>query len=159
MRNSPRRKPRYRHNKTLARQSVLVLKALQTSIMPSVGYLVLTRNTVLLYVRVGASVQPHSLLQLFAGLFFGGALIGFCLARTIMMSPANVRDLTVPGGCLLTCASFVTDINDVILRRMVLVQAAPVQTLHLHPYLPVDMWVQPQNSSTTESCTHITCTS
>jgi len=30
-------------------------------------------------------------------IFFGGALIGFCLARTIMMSPANVRDLTVPG--------------------------------------------------------------
>jgi hypothetical protein len=29
--------------------------------------------------------------------FFGGALIGFCLARTMMLSPANVRDKTVPG--------------------------------------------------------------
>lgn len=30
-------------------------------------------------------------------IFFGGALIGFCLARTLMMSPANLRDLTIPG--------------------------------------------------------------
>jgi hypothetical protein len=30
-------------------------------------------------------------------IFFGGTLIGFCLARTMMMNPKNVRDLTVPG--------------------------------------------------------------
>jgi hypothetical protein len=30
-------------------------------------------------------------------IFFGGTLIGFCLARTIMMNPANVRDKTVQG--------------------------------------------------------------
>ncbi|KIM81594.1 hypothetical protein PILCRDRAFT_821370 [Piloderma croceum F 1598] len=30
-------------------------------------------------------------------IFFGGALIGFCLGRTMMMSPANVRELTVSG--------------------------------------------------------------
>lgn len=28
---------------------------------------------------------------------FGGGLIGFCLARSMMMSPANVRDLTISG--------------------------------------------------------------
>jgi hypothetical protein len=36
----------------------------------------------------------HSVLLV---IFFGGALIGFCLARSMMMSPANVRDKTVPG--------------------------------------------------------------
>jgi hypothetical protein len=28
---------------------------------------------------------------------FGGALIGFCLARTIMFNPKNVQNLTIPG--------------------------------------------------------------
>jgi hypothetical protein len=30
-------------------------------------------------------------------IFFGGALVGFCLARTKMMSPYNVRTLTIAG--------------------------------------------------------------
>ena len=46
---------------------------------------------------------PSSLRSL-AVIFFVGALIGFCLARTIMMSPGNLRDLTIPGRCLPTCA-------------------------------------------------------
>lgn len=28
---------------------------------------------------------------------FGGALVGFCLARMMMLNPANIRDKTVPG--------------------------------------------------------------
>ncbi|KIM82609.1 hypothetical protein PILCRDRAFT_820480 [Piloderma croceum F 1598] len=30
-------------------------------------------------------------------IFFGGALVGFCLARTMMMKPSNVRTMTVSG--------------------------------------------------------------
>jgi hypothetical protein len=41
-------------------------------------------------------IRDSSSLQ-YAVIFFGGALIGFCLARTIMMSPANVREMTVSG--------------------------------------------------------------
>jgi hypothetical protein len=31
-------------------------------------------------------------------IFFGGALVGFCLARSFMMNPVNVRERTVPGS-------------------------------------------------------------
>jgi len=30
-------------------------------------------------------------------IIFGGALMGFCLARTMMMNPANVQNTTIPG--------------------------------------------------------------
>lgn len=36
-------------------------------------------------------------LNLSAVIFFGGALVGFCLARTMMMKPSNVRTMTVSG--------------------------------------------------------------
>jgi hypothetical protein len=36
-------------------------------------------------------------LSLSAVIFFGGALVGFCLARTMMMKPSNVRTMTVSG--------------------------------------------------------------
>jgi hypothetical protein len=38
--------------------------------------------------------EKYSLLLL---IVFGGALIGFCLARSIMMNPANVRNMTISG--------------------------------------------------------------
>lgn len=38
--------------------------------------------------------EKYSLSLLFV---LGGALVGYCLARTMMMNPANVRDKTVPG--------------------------------------------------------------
>lgn len=44
---------------------------------------------------------PAGSLLILVVIVFGGALIGFCLARAIMMYPANVRNKTVPGGRLL----------------------------------------------------------
>jgi len=38
--------------------------------------------------------EKYSLVLL---LIFGGALIGFCFGRTMMMNPANIRDLTISG--------------------------------------------------------------
>ncbi|KDQ55610.1 hypothetical protein JAAARDRAFT_37015 [Jaapia argillacea MUCL 33604] len=38
--------------------------------------------------------ERYSLLLM---IIFGGALVGFCLARAMMMRPANVRDLTIAG--------------------------------------------------------------
>src|ERR1700733_14920648 len=50
-------------------------------------------------------LNPSYQLTPFSAIFFGGALIGFCLARTMMMSPTNLRDLTIPGGRLSTCVA------------------------------------------------------
>ena len=35
--------------------------------------------------------------SLFLCFFFGGALVGFCFGRTLMMNPENVRNKTIPG--------------------------------------------------------------
>jgi hypothetical protein len=44
------------------------------------------------------SIAPSAYLNFFSAvIFFGGALVGFCLARSIMMSPANLRSMTVSG--------------------------------------------------------------
>lgn len=81
-------------------QNDLIMKALQTFTEHFPGHWASKRSRVLSYVDTNPCctlIDLTGLRCLSAVIVFGGTLIGFCLARTIMMNPANLQHHTVPG--------------------------------------------------------------
>lgn len=93
------------------------MKGSQTSILQQHGLLASERNTALRYVRARPRCIFTLLTKFFAVVFFGGALIGFCLARSPMMSPAHYREKSVAGEQLPPRSGLLCRSNHVIIKE------------------------------------------
>ena len=85
-----------------------VSKASLTHMMLLAGSWGSKRNLALFHVRAKSQGLFDSFPWPYAVIIFGGALIGYCLARTMMLDPAKVPTLLVPGRLFPTSLCFRT---------------------------------------------------